>query len=61
MDNFLILFAKVFIGLVVFGTIFSPLFFGKPREPSNFWPWLLNLPFNVLLVWVLLKFIGAIQ
>jgi hypothetical protein len=60
MDTFLTTSAYIFIGIMVLSTLFNPLTFGKEREPLGFWGWLLQIPFNVVLTIILLKFLKVI-
>lgn len=60
MNDFLQIYAKIYLVLLIGLTILRPSIFGKERSPYTFWAWLFDLPFSILLGLVLLSFIGAI-
>ena len=61
MEIILRLIAELYIVMSIIYTLFTPLVFGEPRKPYDFWGWLLQLPFNIGLVIILLRFLGVIN
>lgn len=60
MDTVLNIGAWILIGTALFSTVAVPAMFGEPRGAYSFKNWLLGLPFVIINVIILLRFLGVI-